>query len=58
MLEITIGMKVMVTVNISTYADLTNGTRGVITDIILNHREHLDKSEVEKGEVICYIHLQ
>ena len=50
-IEITIGMKVMVTVNILTDADLTNGMRGVTTDIILDHREHLDGSKVERGEI-------
>ena len=34
-----IGMKVMVTNNLQTDLDITNGARGVITDIILNHNE-------------------
>ncbi|SJL10776.1 uncharacterized protein ARMOST_14170 [Armillaria ostoyae] len=39
MLEIAIGMKCMVTINIATESDLANGTRGTIMDIILNPRE-------------------
>ena len=34
-----IGMKVMVTNNLQTDLDITNGARGVITNIILNHNE-------------------
>ena len=34
-----IGMKVMVTNNLQTDLDITNGARGVITDIILNQNE-------------------
>ena len=44
-------MKVMVTINISTDADITNWMRGIITDIVLDHREHQDGFEVVKGEV-------
>lgn len=50
-IEIAIGMKAMVTVNISTEADLANGTRGTVTDIILDHREELDASEIASGVV-------
>jgi hypothetical protein len=38
-IELAIGMKVMVTSNIATDLDITNGARGVITDIILNPEE-------------------
>ena len=41
----------MVTMNISTEADLANGTRGVINDIILDHRERLGKKEIESGNL-------
>ncbi|SJL03171.1 uncharacterized protein ARMOST_06517 [Armillaria ostoyae] len=37
--EIAIGMKAMVLMNIATEADITNGTRGTIEDIILDSRE-------------------
>ena len=36
---LTIGMKVMVTNNLQTDLDITNGARGVVTNIILNHNE-------------------
>jgi ATP-dependent exoDNAse (exonuclease V) alpha subunit len=38
-MEIAVGMKTMVTQNISTEAGIANGTRGIITDIILDPRE-------------------
>lgn len=38
-LEIAIGMKTMVTLNIATEADLANGSRGVIDSITLDPRE-------------------
>ena len=41
-IEIAIGMKAMVTVNIATEAELANGTCGIITDIILDPREILE----------------
>ena len=50
-IEIAIGMKVMVTMNISTDADLANGTRGVVTNIILDHREQLGESKIDEGIV-------
>src|SRR5882762_6184877 len=34
-IEVAIGMKVMVTLNLATEADLANGTRGLIQDIVL-----------------------
>ncbi|EKM53756.1 uncharacterized protein PHACADRAFT_63613, partial [Phanerochaete carnosa HHB-10118-sp] len=37
--EIAVGMKVMVTSNVETDLDITNGARGVITDIILHPDE-------------------
>ena len=41
----------MVTINISTKANLTNGTRGVITYIILDHWESVEAHEVQNGLV-------
>ena len=35
-IKITVCMKVMVTINILTNANITNGMRGIITDIILD----------------------
>ena len=46
-----IGMKAMVTMNISTEVDLVNGTWGVINDIVLDHRECLEKKEIESGNI-------
>ena len=42
--ELVIGMKVMVTTNVETDLDITNGARGTIVDIIL----HPDKSYSEQ----------
>lgn len=39
LLELAIGMKVMVTANIATEADVANGTQGTITEILLDSRE-------------------
>ena len=39
MVELAIGMKVMVTINISTDLDVANGTHGEIVDIVLDERE-------------------
>ena len=47
---ISIGMKAMVTWNISTDADLTNGARGEVVDIVLNQWE--DPSMVEGTNVL------
>ena len=38
-LELAIGMKVIVLLNLLTEADIANGTRGMIQDIVLDHRE-------------------
>ena len=47
----------MVTMNISMEADLANRTQGVINDIILDHREHLETSEIKNGN-ITLVYLQ
>ena len=43
--EVAVGMKAMVLLNLATEADIANGTRGVIHDIILDEREepHTDQ---------------
>ena len=38
-ISLAVGMKVMVTNNLQTDLDITNGARGIVTDIILNHNE-------------------
>lgn len=53
--KLAIGMKCMITANISTDADLANGSRGTIADIILDAREIIDETAAnEKG----YVKLQ
>ncbi|KAF8829472.1 hypothetical protein HHX47_DHR3001033 [Lentinula edodes] len=47
--EVAIGMKVMVVLNIATESDLANGTRGTVVDIILDERE--DSTLKETGGV-------
>lgn len=39
MVELAIGMKTMVTMNVETDLDITNGARGTIVDIILDQNE-------------------
>lgn len=41
-IEVCIGMLVMVTLNLATEADLANGSRGIIEDIVLDPREEAD----------------
>ena len=41
-IEIAIGMKVLVTYNVETNLDITNGARGTITNIVFDIRENLD----------------
>ncbi|KAF5321196.1 hypothetical protein D9619_001956 [Psilocybe cf. subviscida] len=45
-LEIAIGMKAMVLVNLAVEADIANGTRGTVEDIILDNRE--EEQEVDE----------
>lgn len=42
-LELAIGMKCMVTFNVSTNADITNGARGVVHDIVLRSEEDVER---------------
>ena len=51
--HLAIGMKVMVTNNLQTDLDITNGARGVITDIILNP----DEPPMGEGSVVTLKHL-
>ncbi|KZT10006.1 uncharacterized protein LAESUDRAFT_796731 [Laetiporus sulphureus 93-53] len=46
--KIALGMKVMVTVNVQTELDVTNGTRGEIVDIIL----HPDEPPISNSSVV------
>jgi hypothetical protein len=51
-LEVAIGMDVMVTMNITTEADLANGSRSKIKDIILDCREHLADTDIDEEGVV------
>lgn len=42
-LELAIGMKAMVTFNVSTNADITNGARGVVHDIVLQSKDDVER---------------
>ena len=53
LIHLAIGMKVMVTNNLQTDLDITNGARGVITDIILNP----DEPPLDEGPVVTLKHL-
>jgi hypothetical protein len=51
-IEFAIGMQVMVTLNVSTEADLANGSRGTIEDVVLDPRELVGNTDRnEDGEV-------
>ena len=52
-IHLAIGMKVMVTNNLQTDLDITNGARGVITGIILDP----DEPPLEEGSVVTLKHL-
>ena len=47
-----LGMKIMVTLNLATEADLANGSRGTIEDIVLDSREQLTKNDVDQSGVV------
>jgi len=49
-LAIAVGMKVMVTLNLATEADLANGSRGTIEDIILDPREHFSQGNLHDDD--------
>ena len=55
--ELAIGMKVMVTTNIETDLDITNGARGVIVDVVLNPGEIYSKEaeEVATAKLPLYL---
>ncbi|KAJ3893195.1 hypothetical protein GG344DRAFT_75268 [Lentinula edodes] len=44
----------MILANIATEADLANGTRGTVTDIILDHREPLEHEERDGAVLLRY----
>jgi hypothetical protein len=50
--EIAVGMSAMVIVNIATEADLTNGTRGEVVDIVLDPRETVSRSETNHNDTV------
>jgi hypothetical protein len=52
--ELAIGMKAMVIINIATEADLANGTRGIVTDIVLDPREVLDEPDEDGAVLLKY----
>jgi ATP-dependent exoDNAse (exonuclease V) alpha subunit len=47
-----LGMKVMVTLNLATEADLANGSWGTIEDIILDPREQLSKEDIDAHGIV------
>lgn len=47
LVEVAVGMEVMVTVNVETELDVTNGARGVVHEVILDRRETNDASQAE-----------
>ena len=49
-IEVAIGMKVIVMLNLATEADLANGSRGLIQDIVLDPRETVCDNE---SGIIC-----
>jgi ATP-dependent exoDNAse (exonuclease V) alpha subunit len=51
-IEVAIGMKVMVTLNLATEADLANGSRGLIQDIVLDPRETVSDSDRDESGII------
>ncbi|KAG8764056.1 hypothetical protein FRC12_008301 [Ceratobasidium sp. 428] len=56
--QLAIGMKVMVTLNVSTEIDVTNRARGVIVGIKLNQQElqfGLDKPQVKLAHIPTYV---
>ena len=51
-IELAVGMKAMITANVATEADLANGSRGIIADIVLDIREEVNKEEAERDGVV------
>jgi ATP-dependent exoDNAse (exonuclease V) alpha subunit len=52
-IEMATGMKAMIVFNLSTEADIANGTRGTIRDIILDPRE--EKPKVNKDDLTVHL---
>ena len=53
-LQMAIGMKAMVLLNVATEADIANGTRGEIQDIILDEREDLSAPDEDGAIYLKY----
>jgi hypothetical protein len=51
-LESAIGMKVMITLNLATEADLANGSRGIIEDIVLDPRERVTRDDIGTDGIV------
>jgi hypothetical protein len=51
-LEVAIGMDIMVTLNITTEADLANGSHGRVKDIILDPRECVQDRDIHSDGVV------
>ena len=51
-IEFAIGMQVMVTLNVATEADLTNGSHGTIEDIVLDPREQINNNDRNEDGVV------
>jgi hypothetical protein len=56
-IELAVGIKVMVTLNLATEADLVNGSRGTIADIVLDLRERLAKDNVDENGIVWLQYL-
>lgn len=52
--DIAIGMKAMVVLNLATEADIANGTRGVIDSIVMDEREGLHPESVNGTVILQY----
>jgi hypothetical protein len=53
-LQFAVGMKAMVILNIATEADLANGARGEIVDIVLDHREIHPTANINGMTILKY----
>ncbi len=50
-LDVAVGMKVMVMMNIATEVDIANGTWGTIEEIVLDDRERLSAEQLQSAEI-------
>ena len=53
-IEVTVGMKAMIKVNVSTEGEVANGTRGMICSIILDPREEAVEPENDRTIKLTY----